>query len=145
MHEVQEMVERLNRAWQTGQFAELDEVLDPEVVLVPPGSGTRVLGREAVVQSYREFTTQAVVHRFDPDPPEIDEFGGTAVANCPYTIEYEIGGRRWRGSGRDLLVCHRGEGGWRVVWRTMLPGPEEEVPGEGAGPQVAGRTDDELI
>lgn len=127
-NEVREVVERLNRAWRSGRFAELDEVFDPEVVLVPPGSGSRVLGRDAVVQSYREFTTQAAVHRFDMDPPEIDQFGTTAIASCPYSIEYEIEGRRWRGSGHDLLVLRRGESGWRVVWRTMLPGPEEEVP-----------------
>jgi hypothetical protein len=91
------------------------------------GSSSWRLAREVVIESYRQFVEQSVLHRFELKQPELDVFGTTAIASCPYTIDYEIGGRRWIGDGRDLLVLHRGDEGWKVVWRSLFPGEEQEV------------------
>ncbi len=129
MKSIRDIVDRLNTAWPAGRLDELEDVFDPGVVLVPPPPAHRVAGRDAVIQSYRDFMSQAVLHRFRVEQPDIDVFGTTAVACCPYTIDYEMEGRRWLGTGRDILVLHEGESGWRVVWRTVVAGPEEEVGG----------------
>lgn len=129
MKTIVEVIERLNAAWPAGEFDQLTDVFDPAVVLVPiePGDGQRLVGRDAVIQSYREFVEQAGLHQLEFEQPEIDVFGTTAVASCPYRIDYEIGGRRWIGTGRDLLVLHEGGSGWRVVWRSLVAGEEQEV------------------
>jgi ketosteroid isomerase-like protein len=129
MEAILEVVERLNAAWSAGEFDQLVDVFDPGVVLVAfsPEGAHRVVGRDAVIQSYREFAEQSVLHQFELQQPELDVFGTTAIATCPYTIDYEIGGRRWIGEGRDLLVLHEGEEGWKVVWRSLFPGEEQEV------------------
>lgn len=129
MKAILKIVERLNAAWPAGQFDELVAIFDPGVVLVAfsPAGEQRLVGREAVIQSYRDFVEQSVLHRFELEQPELDVFGTTAVAVCPYSIDYEIGGRRWSGAGRDLLVLHEGDEGWKVVWRSLFPGEEHEV------------------
>ena len=134
MKAILEVVERLNAAWPAGDFDQLREILHPDVVLVAhrPGGGQRLVGRDAVIQSYREFVDQALIPKFELAEPEIDVFGATAIASCPYRIEYEIGGRRWTGGGHDLLVLQEGDSGWRVVWRTLLAGEEQEIAPTGA-------------
>lgn len=129
MDAILRVVERLNAAWPAGDFDQLTEVFDSGAVLVSltPEGGRRVVGRDAVIQSYRDFVGQAVLHRFEMAQPSIDVFGATAVASCPYSIDYEVGGRRWKGEGRDVLVLNDGTHGWKVVWRTLLPGEEQEI------------------
>lgn len=127
MNTIRDVIDRLNSAWPAGRMDELVDVFDPGAALVPPPPAARIVGRDAVIQGYQDFLSQAVLHRFQPEEPDIDVFGSTAVACCPYTIDYELEGRRWVGSGRDILVLHEGEAGWKVVWRTVLAGVEEEA------------------
>jgi hypothetical protein len=124
---IRDLVRRLNSAWVGGRFEELDGIFHDDMVSVAPDFVHRLIGRAASVQSYRDFLSQAVVNDFNLDEPDVDVFGDAAVASCPYTITYDMGGKRWRGSGRDLLVLVRRSPGWSVVWRTLLAGPEEEV------------------
>lgn len=125
--EIQDLVRRLNAAWVEGRPEDLGKLFHSDMVLVAPDFVQRLVGREACVQSYQAFLSQAVVHRFELQQADVDVFGATAVASCPYTIEYEIGGKRWRGSGRDLLVLVQSAGSWSVVWRTLVSGTEEEM------------------
>lgn len=127
MNAIRAVVDHLNTAWPAGRMDELVDVFDPNIVLVPPPPAPRVVGRDAVIQSYRDFMSQAVLHHFRVEEPDINVFGSTAVACCPYTIDYKLEGKRWVGSGRDILVLHEDEGGWKVVGRTVLAGVEEEV------------------
>lgn len=124
---VRELVERLNAAWPARRWDELLHVFHVDVVLVPAGSGSRVVGRDAVIESYRDFVDQAVLHGLEMGRAAIDVFGSTAVALCPYTVDYEFDGVRRVESGHDLLVL-RGDGAsWRVVWRAVLADEQESV------------------
>jgi ketosteroid isomerase-like protein len=117
------LVEDLNRAWLDGRWGDLAPLVDAEVVLLTP-DGERVTGREAFVASYRDFARRARVRSFAPGEPKIDVWGDTAMASCPFHIVYEAGGDTHDESGTDLLLLARStarNGGWRVVWRTMLP------------------------
>lgn len=122
---VREVVSRLNEAWPARRWDELLDVLDPDVVVAPTDGGPRVIGRAAVIDSYRDFLDQAVLHDFEMGRAAIDVFGNTAVAVCPYTVDYEIESGRWRESGRDVLVLRCAGATWSVVWRTVLTREEE--------------------
>jgi uncharacterized protein (TIGR02246 family) len=128
--EVREVVRRLNDAWIHGRMDELAAAFHPDVVVVAPNFVARAAGREACVRGYADFVSSAVLHRVDMEPPEVDVVGNTAVAACPYEIDYTIEGKRWRGGGRDLLVLVREDGAWTVAWRLLMAGPEEEVRAE---------------
>lgn len=126
-----DLVHRLNRAWREERFEDLASFFHERAVFVAPGFSSRIVGREACVESYRTFATQARIHGFDLEEIETDVAAGTAVTSYRYVIDYEIEGRRWRGSGHDLFVLVRDAGSWLVVWRTMIPGDEEEISREG--------------
>src|SRR5688572_23431005 len=114
--EIREVIERLNEAWTAGRSHECAVDFHPDAVLVTPGLKERLIGREACMQSYSDFLEQAVLHEFSALEPAVDVVGETAVAICPFKVHYEIGGHRWRESGRDILVFVRAGGRWLIAW-----------------------------
>ena len=95
--EVAGVVRAINDAWTHGRTEELHRLVRPDVVQALPILRDRVTGAEAYVRGYNEFLASSVVHEFAAEEPVVDVFGSTAVATCSYAIEYEHGGRRWRG------------------------------------------------
>lgn len=110
----------MNEAWLSGRIDELPPFFAPDVVVAPPGDMARVIGREAVVDSFRQYTEQAITHRFDELELQVDIVAETAVVNLRFAIRYEIGGLTYEETGRDILVLAPAEESWRVVWRTQI-------------------------
>jgi ketosteroid isomerase-like protein len=117
------IVRHINESWRARRYDDIGTHLADDVVLAPPGSSMRMVGREAYVQSYRDYDTAAVTGTFTPDDPQIDVIGDVAVATCPFFIVYRLEGVTYRERGRDLLVFDRRPTGWRVVWRSMHTEP----------------------
>lgn len=116
---VQETVEALNRAWLEERYDELATFFHPLAVLVAPNFSARLEGREACIQTYREFGEAATVLEYIPERPEVDHWGSTAVAICPFFIVYELNNKTYREKGVDLLVLTYEGGSWQVVWRKL--------------------------
>jgi uncharacterized protein (TIGR02246 family) len=127
VRQVAHTVRQLNRTWLEGKVEDLARFFDPDVTLAAPGFAQRLVGRDAVLDSYRDFLEQATLHHFEMLEPNIHVVGGTAIATCPYETEYSVGGQRWKGDGHDVLVLLEKDGAWRVIWRHLAAGPEEEV------------------
>jgi ketosteroid isomerase-like protein len=113
------IVRHINESWRARRYDDIGSHLADDVVLAPPGSSMRVAGREAYVQSYRDYDAAAFTETFTPDEPQIDVMGDVAVATCPFSIVYRLEGVTYKERGRDLLVFARQQAGWRVVWRSM--------------------------
>ncbi len=120
--DLRQLVARINDAWLHGRFDELRDLFHPDIVLARPGFGERTSGRDAVIASYREFASEATIHAFTAGEIHIDRTGDSAVTTMPWTMDYTIDGRRYEDRGWDLLVFGRREGGWVVVWRTVVVG-----------------------
>ena len=113
------VVRRVNELWLNKQYDEIGSLLADDVVIAPPGFDGRVRGREAYVQSYRDYDRAAATPEFSPGKPEIDIMGDVAVSVCPFFVMYELKGKTYRENGRDMLVLSNSTGEWRIVWRTM--------------------------
>lgn len=122
---VRRAVGEINALWRAKRYDEIGGLLAEDVVIAPPGRSERVRGREAYVQSYRDYDAAATTLEFSSGEPQIDLIGDTAVAVCPFAITYELQGQRYRERGHDLLVFAREGGRWLVVWRTMQAEPAE--------------------
>ena len=118
---IKQTVSGITAAWRQGRIDALSRFYRPDVVFVQPGFGGRVEGREACVESYRDFLTAATVHDYAEDAPRVDVFGDTAIAVTHFEIDYQLEDKRHRETGHDMLVLVREEGEWRVAWRTLLP------------------------
>jgi hypothetical protein len=123
--QVAQQVRAINDAWVTGHPERMRDALDNEVVFVQPGFASRSTGRDAAVASYREFVTQAKLHRYAESDLTIDLAGHTAVASYRWQIAYAMGGKEYDETGRDLFVFDRFGTRWKLVWRLLLPDPTE--------------------
>jgi hypothetical protein len=118
--EVWDFVRRINAAWVTRRTDVLVELLHVSMVVVAPGGGS-LRGRAACIASYRDFTVQAEVHRFEELKPAVDVFGDTAVATYDFEISYRLGGTSTTERGSEVFVLTREGGRWWAVWRAQLP------------------------
>jgi ketosteroid isomerase-like protein len=118
-------VHAINEHWRARRYDEIGRHLADDVVLAVPHSEMRITGRDAYVDTYRDYDANAVTLDFQTATPLIDVIGDTAIARCPYRVHYQLAGAEYRESGEDLLVFARRDGRWLVVWRTMSTGLDD--------------------
>jgi ketosteroid isomerase-like protein len=119
--EIARIVREINAAWVHGHVEEMAKYLDERMVIVQPGFEVRLVGREACIESYREFARHAAIRQYHEDEVTVEVRGDTAIASYRYVIEYEMDGEMYHDAGHDVFVLMRGAGGWRAVWRTLIP------------------------
>jgi ketosteroid isomerase-like protein len=119
---IRRMLAQLNAAWPKGSLAAVESMFAEDVVFVAPGFSVRMKGRKPCLDSYREFVQKTGLRRFTPGRAVIDVCGQTAVAVCPFEIEYTMNGRDYRERGNDVFVLACTDR-WRFVWRTMTAEP----------------------
>jgi ketosteroid isomerase-like protein len=124
--EIQEIVEKINRAWAEDHVEDLARYFHENMVIVAPEFGGRLEGREACVESYREFTGRAKVNDLRLKDISIDVCGSTAVATYQFAVTYTMNDARHRNIGWDVFVFTHENDRWWATWRTMI------IPGETA-------------
>jgi uncharacterized protein (TIGR02246 family) len=119
---IRRMITELNAAWPKGSTASVASYFAEDVVFVAPGFSIRMKGRKACLDSYRDFVMKTGLRRFTPGKTVVDVCGRTAVAVCPFEIEYTMNGTDYRERGNDLFVLAYTDT-WKFVWRTMTAEP----------------------
>lgn len=117
---IQQCIQDMNAAWLEGRLDGLGQYFADNAVIAPPGGQNRVVGRDAVVDSFRQYNEQATTHAFEQRDLQIDTMGSTAVARLYFRVRYEYDGSIHEENGQDILVLTRSGGEWRIVWRTQL-------------------------
>lgn len=117
--DILQVVNKINESWLSKNYDEIGKCLDDKVVMAPPGSSKRIKGKDAYIQSYRDYDTVAKTHSLEPEEPQIDIIGDTAVVIHPFSVTYEMKGEVYQERGSDFLILKRQDIGWRVIWRTM--------------------------
>lgn len=115
------------RAGMNGQTDGLAAILDDQVIMVFPGFGRRVQGRDAMIGGFKDFAASAEVHEHQETDEQIDIISEAAVISYRFELIYTRDDVIYHSSGRDLWVFHKTEGGWKAVWRTMLEMEEQPV------------------
>jgi ketosteroid isomerase-like protein len=129
---IRDLISRINDAWikQRGEAmtAALNECFADDVVMRGPGFAFIGKGRDLLVQSYRDFISNAELKSVSLDEPDIDVTGETATAQYKWTMTYVLGGQEYTEHGRDLFVIARRDKKWLAVWRALLPDPAANAP-----------------
>jgi ketosteroid isomerase-like protein len=116
---VRRIVGDINDHWRAKRYDQIGDQLAEGVVVAPPGTDARVRGRDAYVQSYRDYDAAATTLEFLAAEPQVDVIGDVAIARCPFDVTYVLKENTYRERGHDILVFSRSTGDWKVVWRTM--------------------------
>jgi hypothetical protein len=117
VEQIRILIERINRAWQTGHTDQLRDLFHHEMVIVGPCFQPLCRGREACVESYREFVANATVHEYCASDLKIETWGSTAVGTYAWSMTYEKVGERSRETGTDQFVFGQEEERWLALWR----------------------------
>ncbi len=118
---------RINRAWLDGRIDELEPLVHPEIVMVFPGFGGRIQGRDQFLAGFHDFCSQANVHEFREHDQRVDVAGRTAVVSFQFEMVYERSGERYRltgaisGSSSRRAVGGSPYGGRCSRWRRRPP------------------------
>ena len=118
--QIRQLVKKINAAWLAGRAEELAQYFHENMVIVAPGFEHRAEGRDACIESYKDFWRQAVVREYSESEASVERWRNTAVASYTLGMAYEMGGQSFRESGRDILVFVREQETWLAVWRTMI-------------------------
>ncbi len=98
------LVHRLNEAWQHADWAAVTRCYHPDVILLPPDAGTPIVGRDAVLQTYREFVEMTELHAFEIQDTSAFTFGTTAIVHMAFEVDYTLEGLRSREAGLDVYT-----------------------------------------
>ena len=115
-------LERLNAAWLQPDYPALAICYHPDVVLLPPDAGEPIVGRDAVLDSYREFHAAGTVESFQPDPAALYPFPGGATCHMGFGIEYRLGNAHFSERGLEVYTLVPDERGddCQIVWRAQF-------------------------
>jgi len=117
----------ITRAWRTLHPEEMTGHLHPDITMALPSFQGSVRGREKLIESFKEFCTNARVLEYEEKDDSLDVVGNVAVASFRFSMVYERAAYRARSTGRDLWVFERHGDRWIAVWRTMSDLQEERL------------------
>jgi len=121
--EIRDAVERINSAWLEGTAEAMRDDLHENVVMVQPGFAETVVGRDACIASYAEFSAAAEIEHFETTEPVVEVRDATAVAWIAWHMTYVMDGVRSDEAGHDIFVFGFDGDDWRLVWRTLTTAP----------------------
>lgn len=116
------IVQAMNHTWVSGDADALGRYFHPDMIIV--ATGMRLEGREACVESYREFCASTTIKWFSTSNPSVSVFGETAVATYEFDLTYEWDGQTIRDKGKEIFVLLQQNDSWQAVWRTVIPAPD---------------------
>jgi len=120
--EIENFIERLNDCWLNDKLENMDMFFHKQVVMLQPGTNKKMIGRETMIESYREFVDSSEVSDFRTKDMAIDVFEDTAIIFYTFEIKYRVETTNYDESGSEILVLNRHNDRWVIVWRTQMPG-----------------------
>lgn len=120
--EIEGFIEGLNDCWLNDKLENMEMFFHKQVVLLQPGTNKKVIGREAMIESYRDFVESSEVSDFRTKDLTIDVFEDTAIVFYTFRIKYRVETTNYDEDGSEILILHRHNERWLIVWRTQMPG-----------------------
>ena len=91
--EIRQILKDINEAWTKGNTDDLNKYFHEDMIIAQPGFGIHGDGRNACVDSYKEFAAMASVQGLRESEHIVLVWGDTAVASYRFDIEYELDGQ----------------------------------------------------
>ena len=121
------VVKAINDAWVGDRAEKIGVHLHPDCVMAAPDFDQYLRGKEAVLNSYIEYTGMAKTRVFGITNASVDVFGTTAVVNATFVVTYDLNGKSYQGAGREIWVLTYTNDRWYGIWRSLADMFEEEI------------------
>ncbi len=121
------VVKAINDAWVSDQAEKIGVHLHPDCVMAAPDFDQYLRGKEAVLNSYIEYTKMAKTKVFGITNASVDVFGAMAVVNATFVVTYELNDKSFQGAGREIWVLTFTNDRWYGIWRSLADLYEEAV------------------
>jgi len=109
-------------------FDGLADLFHKDIVMVHPHFCSRAAGRDVCLKSYKDACSQMKFHKLEASEQQVDIFGGAAVVSHRYDCVWDYRGKTFTDDGHEIFVFVRDAAGWKVVWRTLIPGSRHTQP-----------------
>jgi len=117
------VVRAINDTCKRGDgFDKLASFFQDTAVIPNRDFASRVCGRDTIVKYYADACSQMKIRALGTSGEQIDTFGLTAVLSYKYDCVWEYKGKTFTDDGREILVFVRENEGWKIAWRTTIPG-----------------------
>jgi len=118
--EIHNTLTAINNAWRNSHPEEMEIYLHPEIIMKLPGFSGEITGREVLIDSFKEFCSNAQVLEYSESDEQINIIGNCAIATFKFEMIYERTKYRDKSIGRDFWIFERQGNNWAAVWRTMM-------------------------
>ncbi|MEM1001047.1 MAG: nuclear transport factor 2 family protein [Bacteroidota bacterium] len=117
---IESLIETFNTGWTQGEFEAVESILHEDVVFIAPDLVTEIIGKQACLQTIKEYTSNADTLLFEIKNQKINTWLQTAIISIDYLIEYLMKGKKYREMGKEFWTLSREKDGWKMVWRVMV-------------------------
>lgn len=119
------LIARLNDAWLSQDYTALSQCYHPDAVLLPPDAGAPIIGREAVISTYRDFHALVTLRKFEVTEqiffPYPSTTLSTTMCHMRFTIAYELNALSMQESGMDIYTIVDDQvTGPVIAWRAQI-------------------------
>ncbi|NGP76555.1 nuclear transport factor 2 family protein [Balneolaceae bacterium YR4-1] len=121
IRDIEQFIDRMNDDWLNDRTENLSRYFHKQVVMIQPGTQKKIVGREAMVDSYQEFIEEADVSDFRIKDLRIDVFENTAIVLYTFRIKYKVETTNYDEGGVEILVLNLHNEHWQIVWRNQQP------------------------
>jgi len=117
--ELWKIMQDINKTWSKGNPDTLTNFFHKDMVISDNDFKKLGVGRKACVESYKSFVSRAKILGVKEQDRDIDIFGNTAYVSYSFEVTYEMDGKEYHDSGRDVFFFTREDDKWLAVWRTI--------------------------
>ena len=122
IEDITQIIKKINQSWKEGYTEKLEKYFHEKMMVVSPDLKILGEGREACIKSYSDFITQAKVKKYSESALDVRVWEKTAIVSYKYDVVWEMDGKMYEESGKDLFVFTFERGKWLAVWRKLIPG-----------------------
>jgi ketosteroid isomerase-like protein len=117
---LRDVLAAINAAWTSADISGLGALFHSDMVIVGPGYQQFAVGRDACIESYREFSSNASVLAYEASEATVHVWGDTAVCSYTWSMTWQRAEDPVSDVGTDQFVFARVGGQWLAVYRLVL-------------------------
>lgn len=117
MSPAENLIRALNDAWLADDFDAIAACYHADVILLPPDAGVPIIGRDAVVSTYREFSNQARLKDFQVTELLTYPVDGLSAIHMRFDVEYQLDEAVYQESGLDVYWVNATP---LIIWRHQM-------------------------